>query len=85
MRMDTTLSLKEQAYEVILKQLRECTVENSTTSAVVITVDSNASTVKVYGLNLMEEEVPDILIEAALYVQEQQRQIIKNRIPLISE
>jgi hypothetical protein len=78
--MDTTLSLKEQAYEVILKQLRECTVENSTTSAVVITVDSNASTVKVYGLNLMEEEVPDILIEAALYVQEQQRQIIKNRI-----
>jgi hypothetical protein len=80
MRMDTTLSLKEQAYEVILKQLRECTVENSTTSAVVITVDSNASTVKVYGLNLMEEEVPDILIEAALYVQEQQRQIIKNRI-----
>ena len=80
MRMDTTLSLKEQAYEVILKQLRECTVENSTTSAVVITVDSNASTVKVYGLNLMEEEVPDILIEAALYVQEQQRQILKNRI-----
>ena len=79
MRMDTPLNNKEQAYEIILKQLHECTVENSTTSAVIISVDNNASTVKVYGLNLMEEEVPDILIEAALHVQEQHRLIMKNR------
>jgi hypothetical protein len=68
--MDTPLSNKERAYQTILEQLHKCTVEDSTHSAVIVMVDNKESTVKVYGLNLIEEEVPTILVEAAAHVQE---------------
>jgi hypothetical protein len=77
--MDTTLNLKEQAYETILEQLHECTTENSACSAVVVMTDNKTNTVKVFGLNLMEEEVPSILIEAASFVHEQHKSLMKNR------
>lgn len=77
--MDTTLNLKEQAYETILEQLHECTTEDSACTAVVVLTNNKTNTVKVFGLNIMEEEVPNILLEAALHLQEEQRLTLKNR------
>jgi hypothetical protein len=56
---------KENAYKVITDALELCTVEDAHHMAVVVLVDAEKETVKVYGLNIGESEVPLLLVEAA--------------------
>jgi hypothetical protein len=70
---------KEQAYDEVQQQLNLCTVENATHSAAVIIVNNEKETVRVYGLNMDESELPIILIEAAANISETISNLIKNR------
>jgi hypothetical protein len=70
---------KEQAYDDVQQALNLCTVENAVHSAVVIIVNNEKETVKVYGLNMDESEVPMLLIETAAEVSERFANLIKNR------
>jgi hypothetical protein len=70
---------KEQAYDEVQQQLNLCTVENATHSAAVIVVNHEKETVRVYGLNMDESELPMILIEAAANISETISNLIKNR------
>jgi hypothetical protein len=70
---------KEQAYDEVQQQLNLCTVENATHSAAVIIVNHEKETVRVYGLNMDESELPMILIEAAANISETISNLIKNR------
>ena len=56
---------KEQAYKMVTEALHQCTVEDSHHMAVVVIVDTEKETVKVYGLNIDESDVPLLLVEAA--------------------
>jgi hypothetical protein len=70
---------KEKAYDEVQQQLNLCTVENATHSAAVIIVNHEKETVRVYGLNMDESELPMILIEAAANISETISNLIKNR------
>ena len=70
---------KEQAYDEVQQQLNLCTVDNAVHSAAVIIVNNEKETVKVYGLNMDESELPMLLIEAAANVSETISNLIKNR------
>jgi hypothetical protein len=70
---------KEQAYDEVQQQLNLCTVENATHSAAVIIVNDETETVRVYGLNMDESELPMILIEAAANISDTISNLIKNR------
>ena len=70
---------KEQAYDEVQQQLNLCTVDNAVHSAAVIIVNNEKDTVKVYGLNMDESELPMLLIEAAANVSETISNLIKNR------
>jgi len=70
---------KEQAYAEVQKQLNLCTVEKAVHSAAVIIIDNEKETVKVYGLNMDESELPMLLIEAAANISETISELIKNR------
>ena len=70
---------KEQAYDEVQQQLNLCTVENATHSAAVLIVNNEKETVKVYGLNMDESELPMLLIEAAANISDTISTLIKNR------
>lgn len=70
---------KEEAYDDVQKALTLCTVEDAVHSAVVVIVDNEKETVKVYGLNVDESEVPMLLLETAAEVSERFANLIKNR------
>jgi hypothetical protein len=70
---------KEQAYNEILQQLNLCTVENAVHSAAVIILNNKTETVRVYGLNMDESELPMILVESAANISETISNLIKNR------
>ena len=70
---------KEKAYDLVVKQLGLCTVEDSHHSAVVLILDNEKETVKVYGLNIDEDELPMILLEAAASTSEKFAELMKNR------
>lgn len=70
---------KEQAYKMVQDALHQCTVKEAHHSAVVVIVNEKESTVKVYGLNISEEDVPALLLEAASEVCGSQMDDLKNR------
>ena len=70
---------KEQAYDEVQKQLSLCTVDKAVHSAAVIIVNNEKETVKVYGLNMDESEVPVLLVEAAANVSEKFMDELKRR------
>jgi hypothetical protein len=70
---------KEQAYDEVQQQLNLCTVENATHSAAVIIVNDETETVRVYGLNMDESELPMILLEAAANISDTISKLVKNR------
>ena len=70
---------KEQAYEMVQEALRQCTVKEAHHCAVVVIVNEKESTVKVYGLNIAEEDVPILLVEAAGEVGEKFLDNMKRR------
>ena len=70
---------KEQAYDEVQQQLNLCTVDKAIHSAAVIIVNNEKETVKVYGLNMDESELPMLLIETAAEVSEKFANLIRNR------
>ena len=70
---------KEKAYDLVVKQLGLCTVEDSHHEAVVVMLDTESGTVKVYGLNIDEFEVPELLLETAAEVAETLNAILQKR------
>lgn len=70
---------KEQAYKMVQDALHLCTVEDAHHVAVVVILDEKANTVKVYGLNIIEEDVPSLLLEAAGEVAERYVETMRNR------
>ena len=70
---------KEEAYDLVTKQLALCTIEDSVHSGVVLIVDNVKETVKVFGLNIDESELPILLVEAAGSVSEKFMDMLKNR------
>ena len=70
---------KEQAYEMVQEALRQCTVKEAHHCAVVVIVNEKESTVTVYGLNIAEEDVPMLLVEAAGEVGEKFLDNMKRR------
>jgi hypothetical protein len=70
---------KEQAYDEVQQQLALCTVDKAVHSAAVIIVNNEKETVKVYGLNMDESELPMLLIEAAANISDTISTLIKNR------
>lgn len=70
---------KEQAYQMVQEALRQCTVKEAHHCAVVVVVNEKESTVKVYGLNIAEEDVPALLLEAATEVSGSHMEDLKNR------
>jgi|688.fasta_scaffold209777_5 hypothetical protein len=70
---------KEQAYQMVQDALKLCTVEKAHHCAVVVLVNEKENTVRVYGLNISEEEVPALLLEAASEVCGSHMDDLKNR------
>jgi hypothetical protein len=70
---------KEDAYKMVQEAIRLCTVEESHHAAVVVIVNEKESTVRVYGLNITEEDVPSLLLEAAGEVAGNYMEDLKNR------
>lgn len=56
---------KEDAYRMVQEAIRLCTVDEAHHAAVVVVVNEKENTVRVYGLNITEEDVPTLLLEAA--------------------
>jgi hypothetical protein len=70
---------KEEAYKIVQDALHQCTVKEAHHCAVVVVVNEKESTVKVYGLNIAEEDVPSLLLEAAGEVAERYMESIDGR------
>ena len=70
---------KEQAYDDVQKAIAQCTIEDSVHSAVVIVVNNEKDTVKVFGLNIDETDLPLLLIETAAEISERVSNLLKNR------
>ena len=70
----------EQAYKMVQDALDLCTVKEAHHSAVVVIVNEKENIVKVYGLNISEDDVPTLLLEAASQVCGNQMQDLKNRV-----
>lgn len=61
---------KEEAYERLQHAIASCTEEGTERLAVVVLIDNIADTVKVYGLNVDADEVPQLLVDVAQEVYE---------------
>lgn len=73
------MSNKEEAYDDVQKAIAQCTTEDSVHSAVVIVVNNEKDTVKVFGLNIDETDLPMLLIETAAEMSERVSNLLKNR------
>ena len=70
---------KEEALKRVQEAIAECTTENTPYSAVIVIVNNEKSTVRVYGMNIDESEVPLLLVEAAGEVGEKHLDDMKRR------
>lgn len=70
---------KEEAYELMHQALLSCIEEGTDRVAVVVMMDNDKGTVKVYGLNIDSDEVPQLLVEVAEEVYDRATQQIINR------
>lgn len=73
------MTTKEDAYKMVQEALAQCTVDKSVHSAVVIIVNNKEETVKVFGLNMDESEVPLLLVQAAAEVSDKFMNTLQNR------
>jgi hypothetical protein len=73
------MNYKEEAYESIIKALNECTLEDRDCTAAIVIIDNEKDTVRVFGLNMDEYELPVILLEAAEEVSERIARELHNR------
>lgn len=70
---------KEEAYELMHEALLSCIEEGTDRVAVVVMMDNDKGTVRVYGLNIDSDEVPQLLVEVAEEVYDRAAQQIINR------
>jgi hypothetical protein len=56
---------KEENYEIMHKALHSCTEEGTERVAVVVMIDTATQDVKVYGLNIDGEHIPQMLVDVA--------------------
>lgn len=70
---------KEEAYELMHQALLSCIEEGTDRVAVVVMMDNDKGTVRVYGLNIDSDEVPQLLVEVAEEVYDRAAQQIINR------
>ena len=70
---------KEEALKRVQEAIAECTVENTPYAAVIVIVNNEKNTVRVYGINIDESEVPLLLVEAAGEVGEKHLEDMKRR------
>jgi hypothetical protein len=73
------MNYKEETYASIMEALNECTLEDTDLSAAIVIVDNEKNTVRVFGLNMDEYELPVILLEAAEEVSERITKQMRNR------
>lgn len=73
------MNYKEETYASILEALNECTLEDTDLSAAIVIVDNEKNTVRVFGMNMDEFELPVILLEAAEEVGERITKELRNR------
>jgi len=73
------MNYKEETYASIMEALNECTLEDTDLSAAIVIVDNEKNTVRVFGMNMDEYELPVILLEAAEEVSERITKEMKNR------
>jgi hypothetical protein len=73
------MNYKEETYASIMEALNECTLEDTTLSAAIVIVDNEKNTVRVFGMNMDEYELPVLLLEAAEEVSERITKEMKNR------
>jgi hypothetical protein len=70
---------REEALKRVQDAIEQCTVKDSHHSAVVVIVNEKEHTVRVYGLNIDESDVPLLLVEAAGEVGEKFMEDMKRR------
>lgn len=73
------MNYKEETYASIMEALNECTLEDTDLSAAIVIVDNEKNTVRVFGMNMDEYELPVLLLEAAEEVSERITKEMKNR------
>jgi hypothetical protein len=73
------MNYKEETYASIMEALNECTLEDTDLSAAIVIVDNEKNTVRVFGMNMDEYELPVLLLEAAEEVSERITKQMKNR------
>jgi hypothetical protein len=73
------MSSKEEAYDDVQKAIAQCTTKDSVHSAVVVIVNNEKDTVKVFGLNIDETDLPLLLLETAAEISERVSNLLKNR------
>lgn len=62
------METKDQLFDKVRSALKQCEPENSQYSAVMLVVNNETGSVKIFGLNIDELEVPVLLAEAAAEV-----------------
>lgn len=70
---------KQEALKRVQDAIEQCTVEDTPYSAVVVIVNNDENTVRVYGMNIDETDVPLLLVEAAGEVGEKFLEDMKRR------
>lgn len=70
---------KEENYEIMQKALHSCTEEGTNRIAVVVMIDNDTHSVKVYGLNIEGTDVPQLLVDIAEEVYDKNTDLILNR------
>lgn len=70
---------KEALLEKVQKAIKLCEPEGSQYSAVMLVVDNETGSVKIFGLNIDELEVPVLLAEAAAEVGACVTDVYENR------
>lgn len=73
--MDT----KDQLFDRVQDALKLCEPEGSQYSAVMLVVNNETGSVKIFGLNIDELEVPVLLAEAAAEVGDRVADVYENR------
>ena len=71
---------KDEVYAKIQAALTLCTTEGSEMAAVVVLVNTKTDTVQMYGLNMSEEELPELLIDVADNIMERTVTRYTNRV-----
>lgn len=74
------MEAKQELFEKVRSALSLCEPDGSQYSAVMLVVDNETGSVKIFGLNIDELEVPVLLAEAAAEVGDRVADVYENRL-----